>query len=215
MARVSKRDKTPRRALALGDTAMATIVERDTGVDLTKGFRLTVNGLYPQGQPTFAESAKAGEILRVAQRADGFAIGGWANYVEQRFGEEAAQMIDAESGWNLKTLSVYQWMDKQIAPERRRMDRLTIKHHLLVAALSAAKQKLWLDRAANDDGDEPWTSTQLRDAIVKNEEELSEQAFWVITMAKNEQDANGLVASMQAQGRTAKLKVGRQRAKES
>jgi len=219
MPRTVKKDKEPRRAIALGDTAMATIVSPDVSTQLSRGFKITVNGIMPQGQPSFAESAAAGEILRVAQRADGFAIGGWANYMEQRFGEEASQAIDAESGWNLKTLSVYRWLDKQVALPRRRMDRLTIKHHLIVASLTPTKQKEWLDRAANDSDplSEPWTCAQLAKALADGEASLGDLAHWVIVLARSEADAQGLLATFTEQGRTAKLKIGRggRKAKES
>jgi hypothetical protein len=213
MPRVAKKDKEARRAIALGDTAMATIVDADTSIQIAPHFRLTVNALLPQGQPSFAEASQVAEQLRVVERVGAFAIGDIANYMETRFGEEASNVFDATSGWNLRTLNTYRWLAKQVDVSRRRMDRLGVKHHLIVAALTPAKQKLWLDRAANDDHDEPWTAKQLADAIKKGEQELPEMAHWVIVLASNEQDADALIASMQAAGRTAKKKIGR--AKES
>lgn len=213
----SRRDKEPVRAIALGDTAMATVLgpeQREACVQLAKGFVLTVNGLRIQGQPTFAAGAAVGELLRMVQRADGFAIGDWALYMEQRFGEQASQLIDAEAGWNLKTVNVYKWLAERVMGPRRRMDRLGIKHHLIVAPLAPAKQKLWLDRAANDDG-EPWTAAQLAQAIKDGEESLDGMAHWVVVLAANKKDAEGLMESLSAQGRTVKLRLGKGKAKEA
>lgn len=208
-------NKPARRAIAIGQTAMAQTISgelRQASVQIGRGFRLSVNGLTVQGQPSFAAAAAVGEQLRVGERAGPFALGDWYNYFTERFGEQASQVLDVEGGWSPKTCENYGWIAKSIARERRRMDRLGIRHHQLVAALSPDKQKYWLDKAANDDGDEPWTVRQLQEAIVDGEESLPE-TFWCLVSATSQSDMQSLQASLEAQGRNTKAVVRRGRRK--
>lgn len=206
--------KEPSRAIALGDTAIGIVVE-DEVVEIEKGFKLTVNGVTVSGQPAFARWASVARTMRIAEKAAPFAIGDILNYGEARYGEEAAQIIDAASGWSLSTIGVYCWLSKRIALAIRRMDRLTIRHHLAVAALTPAKQKLWLQRAANDDGDEPWTVKQLAEALRDGEEELPDAALWLLVRCTTATDQTALQASLEAQGRTVKALERRTRKKKS
>jgi len=204
---MAKKMETPRRAIALGATAM-TVTEQIEAVPIVRGFKASVNGLIIEGQPSFAQWEKAGTTLRVIERGIQFAIGDFLNYGEDRYGEDASQVIDAESGWSLKTIAVYRWLAARIAPERRRMDRLGIRHHLMVAALSPSKQEQWLTRAANDGEDDPWTVKRLSDAIESNED-LPVTAYWVLVLATSAADQHVLQAALEAQGRTVKALMRR------
>lgn len=209
MAKKKKGGNEPvRRAIALGATAMTVAGDAmDDPVVIARGFSMTVNGLDVAGAPTLQLCEKVGVILRVQERGAQFAIGDFILYVEEKFGEDAAQVIDNESGWSEKTIGVYRWMAQRISKSRRRMDRLGVRHHLLVASLAAGKQKEWLDKAANDGGD-PWTIKQLAEALDESGEAVDE-AWWVLVAATSALDQSILVNNLTEQGRTAKALMRR------
>jgi len=200
---VTKKNAPKRRAMALGETAMTVLPANVGSVPLARGFAATVNGLDITGNPSLAQCERVGVTLRVVERGGQFALGDFANYIEERFGEEASQIIDAESGWSLKTINVYRWLSTRIAKERRRMDRLGIRHHMLVAALTPTQQTKWLTQAAADDDERPWTVKRLADALT-NDEDLPPSALWVLVAASSEADQASLMAALEAQGRTVK-----------
>lgn len=213
-----KKQATPRRAISLGMTAMSVLsaASEVEAVPIARGFKASVNGLLVDGEPTFHQCEKVGLTLRVFERGAPFALGDFVNYVETRFGEAAAQIIDSESGWSEKTVAVYRWMSGRIAQEDRRMDRLGIRHHLLVAALTPAQQRKWLAQAAADDQDGPWTVSRLAAAIQANDD-VSPSALWVLVLATSQADQSALMASLESQGRTVKALVrhGKPKAKKS
>ena len=198
-----------RRAITLGQTALGLPPVPDETVVVGKGFKAGVNGLDIAGRPSFDAWAATGRTLRVIEKGAQFAIGDFLNYGEDRFGERASQIIDASEGWSEKTCSVYRWLSARIAKADRRMDRLTIAHHLLVAALSPAKQRQWLTSAAAD-GEEPWTVARLK-AAIGNGDDAPPSAFWLLVLCESESDQSALEAQLQAQGRTTKAVVRRAR----
>jgi len=181
-------------------------------VALAPGFGLTVNGLVVSGAPTLSEAGAAGTVLLVAERASQFAIGDFVNYVEDRFGEQASQIIDEGSGWSLKTVQVYAWLAKRIAPGVRRMDRLGIRHHMLVAGLSPGRQREWLNRAA-DDQDGPWTVARLAKALKENGDAI-ETAWWVLVATSGAEDQAALMSMLEGQGRSVKALTRRGKRKD-
>lgn len=158
-----------RRSIAPGMTALS-FADAEESVSVGKGFAATVNGLVVEGSPRIEAWEAPGKKLRVLERGAQFAIGDFANELEARFGEAASQILDAESGWNLRTLSVYRWVASRIAHDIRRMDRLGIGHHLIVAALTPAKQRQWLTAACADDEEQPWSKARLKKALEANED---------------------------------------------
>jgi hypothetical protein len=207
---LAKTEKPQRRAIALGQTAMATIVEPETGVDIAKGFRLTVNGLHIGGQPSFAASCSVLETLRVAERASGFAIGDGVLYLEKRFGEQAAQYIDSEN-FNEGTLKTYRWLAESIPIGRRRMDRLGIRHHLAVAGLPPAKQSEWLNKAA-DSEDDPWTVQRFEQAL-KDGGDAPVTGWWLVVAAESQEDLVRLQTELENKGRVCKPALKRRKRK--
>lgn len=203
MAKKAK-DKEPRRAIQLGATAL-TFTDSVAAVPIAKGFSMSVNGLEVDEAkpPSLAACEKLGVTLRVVERGAQFALGDFINYVEARFGEEAAQIIDASSGWSEKTVSVYRWISARVNPAIRRMDRLGIRHHLLVAGLTPAQQEKWLTKASNDDGDEPWTVSKLGEAMTEVGD-APDTAWWVLVATQSAADQASLMASLEAQGRQVK-----------
>lgn len=207
--RPEKAEKAPKRGIRLGDTALALARHPEDAVPLSPGFGLTVNGLVVDGAPTLQQADAAGSVLIVAERASQFAIGDFVNYVEDKFGERSAQIIDEDGGWSLKTVQVYSWLSKHVAPDVRRMDRLGIRHHLLVATLSPGKQREWLNRAA-DALDGPWTVARLAKALRENGD-AEETAWWVLVATAGADEQAALIERLSAEGKTAKAVTRRGR----
>lgn len=202
--------REPRRAIALGDTALSLVADATEAVPIVEGFSVSVNGLVVSGQPTYEACELMGTTLRTAERGIQFAIGDFLNYIDEHLGERASQIVDYSEGWSKKTCDVYSWIAKRISPERRRMDRLGIKHHLLVAGMSADKQREWLDRAADSDED-PWTVKRLQQEIKANGD-LVVTGWWVLVNANDESDQRALMATLESQGRTCKATMRRRSA---
>lgn len=128
-------------------------------------FTVTPNGLRVDRDPTFAEWGAEGPRLSGYSRGMAFIVGDWLNLGEERFGEQAAQVIDPALGWTMSTLAVYRNLAKNVLPQDRRMDRLGVRHHLAVQTLSRDQQRTWLGRAAADDEDRAWTVKRLQEAL--------------------------------------------------
>ncbi len=204
--------KEPRRGIQLGATAMGLPTSPSETVPVGRGFKAGVNGLDVEGSPTFEAWAETGKMLRVVERGAQFAIGDFLNYGEDRFSERASQVIDASEGWSEKTCSVYRWLASRITKANRRMDRLSVAHHLLVAALTPAKQKHWLTKAAATGEDLPWTVARLR-AAMRDGEDLPQTAWWCLVLCESEGDQTTFQQAMEAQGRTCKAVMRRVRKK--
>ena len=197
-----KKSDTDVRAISLGETALS--IEKSVhAVPLSTPFSVSVNGLVIDGHPEFEDWERLGQTLRTAERGIQFAIGDFLNAVETELGERASQIVDYSEGWSEKTCDVYRWVAKRIAKDRRRMDRLTIRHHLVVATCTPAKQPEWLEKPANDSEESPWTIKRLVEAM-KEGEDLPPTALWVLVFCKSEEDQSGLMSSLEAQGRTVK-----------
>lgn len=191
--------KEQRRALALGGTALTVLDAEVEAIPIAPKFRLTVNKLVVDGQPSKAACIAAGVNLRIAERVGAFAIGDFVNYVEGRFGEEASQILDADSGWSLKTIGVYGWLASRVAPERRRMDRLGVRHHMLVAPLSPKKQNEWLIKACAFDQEEPWTVAKLKRAMEEGGD-APDTEFYVEVKVPNGTQQGELMDQLEQQG---------------
>lgn len=203
-----------KRAIALdpNQTVMQVVPPEINAVVLSQGFSVTPNGLVVHGHPKFKEWQAIGLTLRVTERGIQFAIGDYLNAIEDALGEKASQIVDYSEGWSENTCRVYRYIAKSVAPERRRMDRLTFRHHFVVAGLSAAAQKRWLDKAAADNEDEPWTVRRLIDAM-KAGEDMPEETWWTLVSCENPGDQLALIGEMQAKGRSCKAITRRQRKK--
>lgn len=201
---MAKSESMPaRRAIAVGMTAMSISSDPAKAVVVGRGFRATVNGLNVDGEPSFAVAAETGERLRVMERGAQFALGDFIVYVENHFGERAAQIIDFEGGWSERTCAVYRWLATRIALADRRMDRLGVSHHLLVAPLAPAKQRHWLKQAAADEEERPWTVARLRQAIGEGAD-APVTGYWCLVLCSDAEDQTRLQEEMEKQGRTCK-----------
>jgi hypothetical protein len=207
------KEKTPRRGISLGATAMGLPTKPQETVPVGKGFRAGINGLEWDGKPSFDSWAETGKTLRVIERGAQFAIGDFLNYGEDRFNERASQIVDASEGWSEKTCSVYRWVASRIARADRRMDRLTIAHHLLVAALTPVKQRHWLKLASDDEMESPWTVARLRKAL-HDGEDAPITGWWCLVLCNDQADQSSFQTAMEAQGRTCKAVMKRGKKKE-
>jgi hypothetical protein len=211
---MAKTATAPLRGIALGQTAMMLLPEDEHISELGNGFSVGTDGLVVRGRPAIGQATKTAKALGRFEKVAWAALGDLQLYAEEHYGEAASQIFDPELGYSQKTLDAYRWMAQRIAKERRRLDRLGVKHHMLVAALSAAKQKHWLDLAAADEHDRPWTAARLAAALKAGEDELPE-AFWVLVSAANEQDQTSLQEQLERDGRSCKAVVRRKRTVES
>jgi hypothetical protein len=200
--------QAPRRGIALGATAMSVTRTVET-VIVGEGFSASVNGLIVQDQPSFEAWEAVGKRLRILERASQFALGDYLNEVEDRFAEEASQIVDATE-WSEKTCSSYRWLAKSIAIDRRRMDRLGVAHHLEVAALSPAQQVKWLTKAADDENALPWTVARMRQEM-KAGGDMKPTAWWVLVRCESEKDQRKFMDQMEKSGRVVKATVRRER----
>ena len=206
---MARKNGSPLRALALGNTAMSVLPAQFEEVQMAPGFAVTINGLQVTGTPSRERWERTGESLRVTERANAFALGDWFNFGVDRYGDDVWQTIDDSAGWKLSTIKAYGWLAASVPKAVRRLDRLGIKHHMLVAAMAPAKQQEWLDRAANDGADddgvprEPWSASRLAKAIREGDDALP-TALWVLVAASDEADQGALMAMLTSQGRSVK-----------
>lgn len=205
--RATQRKPKPRGAHrhSIGTVQPPLLADAADALEIVEGFAINVNGLTVRGRPPFAAWERVTETLRVAERGMPFAIGDLMLQAEAHLGEESSQLLDA-TDWQRKTVEVYRWLAQRIAPERRRMDRLSIRHHLAVASLTAAAQKKWLDLAAAKDDEEPWTVRKLTAALVEGED-VPASAWWVLVSCKDADDQVTLVGQMELQGRSCKAET--------
>jgi hypothetical protein len=132
------------------------------------------------------------------EKALQFAAGDFAIYVESRFGEQAAQILDGSDGWSEETLRVYRWVCEKVTPLNRRAD-LSFRHHQLVAALEPKAQRSWLEKAAI----EQMTVGQLRYAILGSAD-AGTISVWLVVQCKDREDLEALKTELESKGRTCK-----------
>lgn len=141
---------------------LVTRIDRDE-LRLGKWFRITPIGLTISGKPDYDQCSDLGEALRVVEHAAQFSVGDFVNYVEDAFGEQASQIVDA-SNWSESTLKVYRWVCKQV-PMTVRLPELSFSHHQVVADLSPEDQQSWLLRASDGEDGHAWSVGRLRKQI--------------------------------------------------
>lgn len=95
-----------------------------------------------------------GRRLSSFERHFRWLLGDWYLLGETRFGEAAAQAVEAVS---LKTVQNAAWVAERFPPSRRR-ENLSWSHHAEVAGLEAAEADALLDRAESDG----WSRARLR-----------------------------------------------------
>jgi hypothetical protein len=161
-------------------------------------FSFTSQGLLVDGSPSFEDWAQAMHTVAVMERGLAFLVGDLIRFGEERFGEMAAQVIDARS-WRPETVRAYCWLAEKVPMENRMLDRgLTVKHHLAVAALPATDQRKWLRRALGD-GEEQWTVARLQLAV-RNGADVEPSRFYVLVECPTRKKRDDLQKQMEMDG---------------
>jgi hypothetical protein len=203
--------KKKRRTISLGDTALSYAKNVTDIVDeLGEGFMSTVNGLIVDGQPELEKWSPVGVKLRVQERGTQFRLGDFYNELLARFGDDMWNIIDASEGWSLKTIENYGWLASRIKLANRRMDRLGVRHHQLVAPLTEKQQIKWLTAAAADNEEQPWTVARLRKAIEEGED-LPVTAFFLLVKCKSASVRDKLQKKLTEDGFDCKARDSRKR----
>lgn len=186
-----------------------SVIEADTleTVRLGDHFKITPQGLFVSGRPSIDQFESLGETLRTLDKSVKFAVFDYFREVEERFGERGSQLIDA-SKWSEETLRVYRWTYKKVPQAVRRMDKLTMSHHQVVAKLTPKEQKKWLDRAAEGDERagvaEPWSVSHLKSAVRAGADPVVK--MWVVVAyCDSEEKRDELAKELEARGIHCKL----------
>ncbi|MGQ0840027.1 LmbU family transcriptional regulator [Actinokineospora sp.] len=108
------------------------------------------------------------QILRISN-SSGWWFGDWLLYGERTYPDRYRKAIEGTM-LDYQTLRNYAWIARRFRPSRRR-DRLSVQHHIEVAALSDEEQDAWLDRAERFS----WSRNKLR-AMVKTDREVEARA---------------------------------------
>ena len=168
-------------------------------VPIGKWFKVTPRGLEITDLPPFEAFGELGEMLRTFERTMAFVVGDWINAVEDRFGEQSAQLIDA-TGWSLNTIRTYAWTSRKVPKENRFIDAgLTYAHHQAVGALAHPEQRHWLKLAIAGDDGEPWSVTKLRGAISRGAD-LAPR-WLIMVQCKDEAEQASILRELERQGR--------------
>lgn len=168
-------------------------------------FTLSKTGLAIRGEPSYDEWERCGAFLSQIDGTVQWWVGDWLNAGEDRYGELAAQAIDARH-WREETVRVYRWVCKQIPPVSR-LTNVSFQLHQEVAALPEAERDAWLIRCA----DECLTREQLRHQIKTAKAEASESTaeFWLLVKCLDADDQVTLHDRMIVEGRAAKMRISK------
>jgi hypothetical protein len=142
--------------------------------DLAKAYRTS---LIPVKHLTLEEWKDLGERICVINNGSGWWIGDWLVFGESRFPgryEAALQgtMLDYQ------TLKNYAWIARKFHASRRR-ERLSIQHHIEVAALPESEQEYWLDRAEAERWPKSELRRRIRQVINRSRDDNSASSPWV------------------------------------
>lgn len=131
-----------------------------TELDLS-GAKVSGTGLELPADMSFDDWAEYGG--RLSRMAEGVMwwIGDWWRYGEARYGERAAQVLDAD-GYSFQTYADAGWVARKMETSRRR-EVLSWSHHREVAALDADVA----DRLLDDATAYGWTRNELRAQVKK------------------------------------------------
>lgn len=104
----------------------------------------------------FEQWELAGEMLGRMGRASQWWLGDWLNHGEAIYGEKYSQAMDV-TGYEYQTLADFAWVSRRVKVSVRN-EKLSWKHHRLVAQLGSADQDRWLGAAVANG----WSSGKLR-----------------------------------------------------
>jgi N6-adenosine-specific RNA methylase IME4 len=108
-------------------------------------FVLHDTGLSPIGNPSFEEWEEVGRFIKKATHACSLWLGDWINYGQTKFGEKYERAVQA-TGLDYGTLRNAAYTARRI-PLSHRCDKLSYKHHMIVAPLPLDQQRELLREA--------------------------------------------------------------------
>jgi hypothetical protein len=124
--------------------------------------QLTACGLSLPAGMQYRDWAEVGLRLWRLANSSAWAVGDWASYGQEAYGERYRRAIEV-TGFDYQTLRNYAWVARCFDLSRRR-DKLSFAHHAEVAARPAAEQDLWLARAER----ERWSRNELRSQLARD-----------------------------------------------
>jgi len=189
-------------------------ISRSPVIKITKHLSVSSNGLFlaADARASRAEWAQAGELLRTVTHGGAFALGDFVLLGEQQLGDDIWQIVDQSAGWSEETIRNYRWIANSIPASIRRMDKLTVRHHQLVAKMEREQQEHWLNLAA-DDEDGPWTVNRLREAIAGEQSDIPPKYFVLIEFA-TQMEQETAAGEWAAKGHAVKQITSRKRKKQ-
>lgn len=100
----------------------------------------------PQSELEHPQWVAAGYRLGAIGRGSQWWVGDWLRYGVAKWGEKYAE-ASRITGYDCPTLRNMAWVASRF-PVSLRSDKLTWSHHVLLAPLTGAEQRYWIDRAA-------------------------------------------------------------------
>ena len=150
-------------------------------------FTFSPTGLKPrEGEFDMDQWQRLGEFIRLTNQACQWWWGDWLNMGEDKFGEHAAQALEA-TRWDEETLRVYAWVCRNVPPVTR-VSGVPFSHYQCLAKLPESKQLEWAEKVASDD----LSVRQLRLAMKGDTTDESQPC--VLIRCKNAADADTVEA---------------------
>ena len=137
------------------------------------------------GECDIEQWQRLGEFIRLTNQACQWWWGDWLNMGEDRFGENAAQALEA-TRWDEETLRVYAWVCRNVPPDTR-VQGVPFGHYQCLAKLPEAEQREWADKVVDDQ----MSVRQLRLAMKNGG---SDTQPCVLIRCNNDADADTVVA---------------------
>ena|SRR3990167_393806 len=185
---------------ALIEPSALVVVGSDIAID--QDWTVGPCGLIVHGQPSFESAESLSFKFSVLHEGLAWAIGDFLNYAEDRFGERASQIVDAEH-FEESSLKVYRWVAAKVSFENRRGLPMTFGHHQVVAGLVPKQQQYWLDQATSGiDG--PWTVAKLK-AAIRDGSDLAATSWIVQAICDTAEKRKSAVAKLESIGLTVKV----------
>jgi hypothetical protein len=176
---------------------MSELVLSESMVPLGKPFALTPTALVVNNGDalTIEDGQQAARKLKVVHGALAYWMGDLIDIMERTFGEQAAQVIDADF-LDEKLVNQYRFVAKAVAPPMRALAP-SWEHAKAVAHLKPAAQEKWLQQAFNDD----WIASKLRSEIDKaGDGAKTGMRFLIIVDAQTEAKQKALAAQLEKDG---------------
>jgi len=168
-------------------------------------FTVGINGLAVEGVPDLATCMQVGKVLGTVKQSMQMAIGGFINWLEAHYAEQASQIVDTELFGDDRTVLVWRWVDEKVPLANRRLAEISFSHHQVVAVLEPPQQVLWLQKAI----DGKWSVAALKAAMkeaVPDAKAGRPATWWVEVQCENEDDQLTLIGRLQEEGRTCRAK---------